>query len=96
MHAIDQSYARFFMSESVYLAGLGANKKANWDQTGRSRKFHIFERQFGCSITRDRGEFPEHLALQYPGTMLPHDCANWLTCPSYTAPVEPARSRQSV
>ena len=28
--------------------------------------------------------------------MQPHDCASWLKCPSYTAPVEPARSRQSV
>ena len=63
-------------------------------RTGRSRKVHIFERQLGSSITRHRGEFPENLALQYPGTMRPHDCASWLKCPSYTAPVEPARSRQ--
>jgi len=82
-----------FMFESVYLAGLGAKCQANWE----NRKIRMFERQLGSSITRYRGGFPEkNLSLQYPGTMQPHDCPSWLKCPSYTAPVEPARSRQSV
>ena len=92
MHAVDQLSASFYV-------GIGLFGRA-WCQLpselGEAANFHIFERQLGSSITRHRGEFPENLALQYPGTTWPHDCASWLKCPSYMAPGELARSRQSV
>jgi len=92
MHAVDQLSAIFYGLNRFIWQGWVPSAK----RTGRSRKIHIFERQLGSSITRHRGGFPENLALQYPGTMRPHYCASWLKCPSYMAPGEPARSRQSV
>ena len=76
-----------FMFESVSLAGLGAKVKRDWAKP----RISPFRRQFCSSITRHWREFFEILALQYQGTMRPHVCASWLKCPSYAAPVEPAK-----
>ena len=76
-----------FMFEWIYLAGLGAKVKRDWAKP----RISPFRRQFRSSITRHWREFFEILALQYQGTMQPHACASWLKCPSYAAPVEPAK-----
>ena len=81
-----------FMFESIFLAGLGAKYKRDWAKP----RISPFRRQFCSSTTRHWHEFFKILALQYQGIMQPHDCASLLKCPSYMAPVEPARSRQSV